>query len=136
MIPTILADNAGFDSSELVSRLKAEHYKGNHNAGINIRTGDIGDMEELGVKESLRVKAQIITSATEAAEMLLRIDEVIRAAPRSISLSPSLSLSLSSFRCIILFYVIHSSSNDIIIIIIYCVSFVVCRKREKHPRHR
>jgi len=82
MIPTILADNAGFDSSDLVTRLKAEHYKGNHNAGINIKTGDVGDMEELGVKESFRVKSHIITSATEAAEMLLRIDEVIRAPPR------------------------------------------------------
>jgi T-complex protein 1 subunit beta len=117
MIPTILADNAGFDSSELVTRLKAEHYKGNHNAGINIRTGDVGDMEELGVKESFRVKSQIITSATEAAEMLLRIDEVIRAPPRSI-LSFSLSLSLSLSLC---FAVSCFCSR---VLIVSCVRFI------------
>lgn len=44
--------------------------------------GCVGDMEKLGVKESLRVKLQMLTSAVEAAEMLLRVDNIIKAAPR------------------------------------------------------
>jgi len=82
MIPTIISDNAGYDSSELVSQLRAAHSAGNTTAGLDMRTGTIGNMEEIGIVEPLRVKAQIIASATEAAEMILRVDEIIRAAPR------------------------------------------------------
>jgi len=81
-IPTIIADNGGYDSSELVSRLRAEHYKGNVNAGLNMKDGTVGDMSELGVMEALKVKQQILISATEAAEMVLRVDEIIKAGPR------------------------------------------------------
>lgn len=44
--------------------------------------GKIGDMQLLGVTESYQVKRQMVTSATEAAEMILRVDNVIRATPR------------------------------------------------------
>jgi T-complex protein 1 subunit beta len=67
MIPTIIADNAGLDSSELISQLKAEHYKGNKTAGIDINTGLIGDIDKLAVIESFKVKQQILLSASEAA---------------------------------------------------------------------
>ncbi len=82
MIPTILADNAGYDSSELVSQLKAAHYEGKVHSGLNMETGEIGDMSKLGVKESLKVKLQILMSAAEAAEMILRIDDIINAPAR------------------------------------------------------
>eukprot|EP01102_Stenamoeba_stenopodia_P019483 TRINITY_DN7372_c0_g1_i3.p1 TRINITY_DN7372_c0_g1~~TRINITY_DN7372_c0_g1_i3.p1 ORF type:complete len:516 (+),score=147.70 TRINITY_DN7372_c0_g1_i3:99-1646(+) len=82
MIPTIIADNAGFDSSELVSELRAAHASGKTTAGLNMTEGCVGDVEELGITEAWRVKAQIVISATEAAEMILRINEIIRAAPR------------------------------------------------------
>jgi len=81
-IPTIIADNGGYDSSELVARLRAEHYKGNVNAGLNMKDGTVGDMSVLGIVEALRVKQQILVSATEAAEMVLRVDEIIKAGPR------------------------------------------------------
>jgi len=44
--------------------------------------GIVGDMELLGITESLAVKRQILLSASEAAEMILRVDDIIKAAPR------------------------------------------------------
>lgn len=44
--------------------------------------GTVGDMAVLGITESLRVKRQMLVSASEAAEMILRVDNIIRAAPR------------------------------------------------------
>jgi len=87
-IPTIIADNGGYDSGELVSQLRAEHYKGNTTAGLNMRDGTIGDMEKLGILEALKVKQQVLISATEAAEMILRVDNIIRAAPRKREADP------------------------------------------------
>jgi len=82
MIPTIIANNGGYDSSELVSQLRAAHYKGDTKAGLNMKDGSIGNVETLGVVESLKVKQQILMSATEAAEMILRVDDIIKSAPR------------------------------------------------------
>jgi len=82
MIPTIIADNGGYDSSDLVTRLRSEHHNGNNTAGLDMRAGTIGDAEKLGIVESYRVKSQIISSASEASEMILRVDDIIRAPPR------------------------------------------------------
>ncbi|KAJ3080878.1 T-complex protein 1 subunit beta, partial [Quaeritorhiza haematococci] len=81
-LPTILADNAGFDSSELVSQLRAAHYEGKSTTGIDITTGAPGDMKALGITESFKLKRQVLLSASEAAEMILRVDDIIRCAPR------------------------------------------------------
>ncbi|EMD31775.1 hypothetical protein CERSUDRAFT_119355 [Gelatoporia subvermispora B] len=81
-IPIILADNAGYDSSELVSRLRAAHYEGRSDAGLDMNEGKIGSMKELGVTESYKLKRQVVTSATEAAEMIIRVDDILRATPR------------------------------------------------------
>jgi len=81
-IPTIIADNAGYDSSELVSKLRAEHYKGNSTAGLDMVHGTIGDMSKLQIIDSYKVKQAILHSASEAAEMILRVDDIIRSAPR------------------------------------------------------
>jgi len=81
-IPTILADNAGYDSSELVSELRSAHNEGNSTAGLDMVKNCIGDMRELGITESFKLKKQVLISATEAAEMILRVDDIIRAAPR------------------------------------------------------
>eukprot|EP01095_Lingulamoeba_sp_RSL-Kostka_P007037 TRINITY_DN221_c2_g1_i1.p1 TRINITY_DN221_c2_g1~~TRINITY_DN221_c2_g1_i1.p1 ORF type:complete len:535 (-),score=255.46 TRINITY_DN221_c2_g1_i1:181-1785(-) len=81
-IPIILADNAGFDSAELVSQLRAAHSNGNVTAGLDMDKGVIGNMKELTVTESFRVKQQIIISASEAAEMILRVDDIISCAKR------------------------------------------------------
>ncbi len=47
-----------------------------------MRQGLVGDMAELGITESLSVKRQVIVSASEAAEMILRVDDILKAAPR------------------------------------------------------
>eukprot|EP01111_Echinosteliopsis_oligospora_P019944 TRINITY_DN990_c0_g1_i1.p1 TRINITY_DN990_c0_g1~~TRINITY_DN990_c0_g1_i1.p1 ORF type:complete len:540 (-),score=212.62 TRINITY_DN990_c0_g1_i1:42-1661(-) len=87
-IPTIIADNGGYDSSELVPRLRAEHYKGNSTAGLNMKNGTIGNVEELGIVEAFRVKEQILISASEAAEMIMRVDNIIKSAPRKREADP------------------------------------------------
>ncbi|GAB2246471.1 hypothetical protein Droror1_Dr00001964 [Drosera rotundifolia] len=81
-IPTTIADNAGLDSAELISKLRAEHHKEVSNAGIDVLTGTVGDMAELGISESFKVKQAVLLSATEAAVMILRVDEIITCAPR------------------------------------------------------
>ncbi|KAK8926586.1 T-complex protein 1 subunit alpha [Platanthera zijinensis] len=81
-IPTIIADNAGLDSAELISQLRAEHHKQKSNAGIDVISGSVGDMEKLGISESFKVKQAVLRSATEAAEMILRVDQIITCAPR------------------------------------------------------
>ncbi|KAL8755647.1 MAG: hypothetical protein Q9184_004731 [Pyrenodesmia sp. 2 TL-2023] len=83
-LPTILADNAGFDSSDLVTRLKKEIYKGQTSSGLDllIPGGGIADMREKGVIESYKLKRAVVSSASEAAELLLRVDSIVRCAPR------------------------------------------------------
>lgn len=83
-LPTILADNAGLDSSALVSELRSEVYRGMTSSGLDLMTpgGGIADMRELGVIESYKLKRAVVSSASEAAELLLRVDNIIRSAPR------------------------------------------------------
>jgi T-complex protein 1 subunit beta len=81
-IPTIIADNAGYDSAELIANLKNEVFNGKPGAGLNMNDGTVGDMKELGIYECYRVKEQALLSACEAAEMILRVDEVVTCAPR------------------------------------------------------
>lgn len=83
-LPTILADNAGLDSSALVSELRSEVYRGMTTSGLDLLKpgGGIADMRELGVVESYKLKRAVVNSASEAAELLLRVDNIIRSAPR------------------------------------------------------
>merc|ERR1711997_1244761 len=81
-IPTVIAENGGFDSAQLVSELRALHKQNKNNMGLEMKEGKVGDMEKLGITESLSVKRQVLVSASEAAEMILRVDDIIRAAPR------------------------------------------------------
>lgn len=82
-LPTVIADNAGYDSAQLVSELRAAHTKGGKcTTGLNMDKGVTGCMKELGITESYVVKRQVLMSASEAAEMILRVDNIIRCAPR------------------------------------------------------
>ncbi|CAK9298025.1 unnamed protein product, partial [Gordionus sp. m RMFG-2023] len=81
-LPTIISDNAGLDTADLIPKLRACHFKGQHKMGLNVLTGDLGDMNSLGVTEPFIVKLQILLSASEAAEMIMRVDDVIKQAPR------------------------------------------------------
>ncbi len=81
-LPTIIADNAGYDSAQLVSQLRAYHTQGKNTMGLDMNDGTVGDMIELGIIESFQLKKQVLQSASEAAEMILRVDDIIKAAPR------------------------------------------------------
>lgn len=94
-LPLTICDNAGLDAAEIVANLKAAHAasgdgegvgngeEGMCRAGVDVIRGEIGDMRDLGILEALRVKRQVLLSATEAAETILRVDSLIRAAPRA-----------------------------------------------------
>ncbi|KAI9744074.1 MAG: T-complex protein 1 subunit beta [Claussenomyces sp. TS43310] len=70
-LPTILADNAGYDSSDLVAKLRTAIYDGMTTNGLDLMTpgGGITDMRELGVIESYKLKKAVVSSASEAAEV-------------------------------------------------------------------
>lgn len=82
MIPTIIADNAGYDSAQLVSELRAAHAEGKTTFGLSMDEGIVDCMNQVGITESYQVKRQVMLSASEAAEMILRVDDIIKAAPR------------------------------------------------------
>ena len=78
VIPRTLAENAGIDSLDVLTNLKTKHdEKDGKNYGLNVFSGKITDMKELNVIEPLKIKTQAISGATEAAMMILRIDDVI-----------------------------------------------------------
>jgi thermosome len=77
IVPLTLGENAGLDPIDLLLELRARHEKGEKWAGVDVFEGKIRDMRELGVFEPLAVKKQAIKSATEAATMILRVDDVI-----------------------------------------------------------
>ena len=76
IVPKTLAENAGLDSIDSLVDLRASHEKSPY-MGLNVFKGNVTDMKEAGVIEPKRVKKQAIQSASEAAEMILRIDDVI-----------------------------------------------------------
>jgi thermosome len=77
IVPVTLGENAGLDPIDITSDLRARHEKGEKWAGVDVFEGNVKNMEKLEVYEPLAVKKQIIKSATEAASMLLKIDDVI-----------------------------------------------------------
>ncbi len=79
IVPKTLAENAGLDSINAILDLRQAHKKGQKYAGLNVFSGKVVNMMEAEVIEPLRVGNQAIQSATEAAVMILRIDDVIAA---------------------------------------------------------
>ncbi len=78
-IPRIIAENTGLDPIDVLIELRAVHEKGKRDAGIDIASGKAVDMYRRGILEPLKVKTQVIKTATETANMILRIDDVIAA---------------------------------------------------------
>ncbi len=87
-IPRTLAENAGLDPIDTLIDLRKQHKRGKKNAGINVFTGKITDMLNEKVLEPIRVGTQAIDSATDAAVMILRIDDVIAAKGRPPEMPP------------------------------------------------
>ena len=77
VIPLTIAENAGMDPIDTMVKLRARQSEGKKWTGINAKEGRVADMLSLNIVEPVVVKEQIIKSATEAASMILRIDDVI-----------------------------------------------------------
>ena len=83
-IPEIIADNAGLDFAEIVSQMRAANAADpSSTMGVDVVSGSAGDMRERGIYESFKVKSTALASASDAVEMILRVDDIIRCAPRA-----------------------------------------------------
>jgi chaperonin GroEL (HSP60 family) len=78
-VTVTLTENAGLDPIDILSELRSRHEEGQTWAGIETIEGKVQNMSKKGVFEPITVKKQIIKSATEAASMILKIDDVIAA---------------------------------------------------------
>ena len=79
VIPRTLAENAGFDPIDSLVELRNKHDAGEEMAGLNVSSGESEQLYEQGVVEPRQTKTQAVQSASESAEMILRIDDVIAA---------------------------------------------------------
>ena len=77
VIPRTLAENAGLDPIDVLTELRAAHDKKQKWAGIDVFTGKVIDAWQKGIIEPLKIKTQAISSASEVAIMILRIDDVV-----------------------------------------------------------
>ncbi|WP_319378775.1 thermosome subunit alpha [uncultured Methanocorpusculum sp.] len=77
IIPKTLAENSGFDTVDKVIDLRQAHAMGQKYAGLDVFTGNVVDMKELGVVEPKRVKRQAIQSASETSMLLIRVDDMM-----------------------------------------------------------
>jgi thermosome len=82
IIPTILAETSGIEPIDAIVELRALHAKNQIAYGVDALKGKIDDMSKLNILDPMNVKAQAIKSATEAAIMILRIDDIIAASPK------------------------------------------------------
>ncbi len=80
-IPTILAMTAGLDPVDAIAELRRRHETGEIDAGVDVLGCKIDSMYKLNIVDPLLVKKNVIKAATEAAIMILRIDDIIAAAP-------------------------------------------------------
>jgi len=85
IVPRVLASNAGLDSIDTLVSLRAAHEDGDIHAGLNVFSGDVVDTYEAGVVEPAHSKEQALSSATEAANLVLKIDDIIAAGDLSTS---------------------------------------------------
>jgi T-complex protein 1 subunit gamma len=88
IIPRTLVQNCGADTVRVITALRAQHADGaNSTVGVDGTSGEIVDMNELGVWEPYLVKVQTIKTAIEAACMLLRIDDIVSGVGKSTGMS-------------------------------------------------
>ncbi|RLM72262.1 thermosome subunit [Halorubrum sp. Atlit-8R] len=85
LIPRVLAENAGLDAIDLLVDLRAAHEAGDQNAGLDVFAGEVVNTADAGVVETAHAKEQAIASAAEAANLVLKIDDIISAGDLSTS---------------------------------------------------
>jgi thermosome len=77
IVPRTLAESAGMDPIDTLVKLRSLHAKGSKYYGVNVLDGKVDNMKNIDVIEPTKVKRQAISSASEAAEMILKIDDII-----------------------------------------------------------
>jgi len=87
-IPRTLAENAGLDPIDMITELKASHDQNQKWAGLDVFSGKVVDSWQEGVIEPLKIKTQAVKSASEVAEMILRIDDIIAGSGSSSEMPP------------------------------------------------
>ncbi|KAL2001618.1 hypothetical protein VTN02DRAFT_1527 [Thermoascus thermophilus] len=97
VIPRQLCDNAGFDATDILNRLRVEHRKGNLWAGVDFDNEGVRDNMAAFVWEPSLVKVNAIQAAVEAACLILSVDETISMFPPVATFSLSFSLSLRTW---------------------------------------
>ncbi|CAH1255050.1 CCT3 [Branchiostoma lanceolatum] len=89
VVPITLIQNCGGNTIRTLTQLRAKHATaGNKSWGINGETGNIQDMEELGIWEPYAVKAQVYKTAVETAILLLRIDDIVSGSKKQAGADP------------------------------------------------
>ncbi len=88
VIPRTLAENAGLDPIDVLTELRAAHDKKQKWAGVDVFTGKIIDAWQKGIIEPLRIKTQAVSSASEVAIMILRIDDVVAGTKKEMPMPP------------------------------------------------
>ena len=88
-IPLVLAQNAGMDPLDTQVQLRAKATTSKPKYGIDVLNAKVADLSAKDVYEPLAVKEQVINAATEAACMILRIDDVIAAGKSNMPSGPS-----------------------------------------------
>ncbi|KAK7990139.1 hypothetical protein PG989_010454 [Apiospora arundinis] len=78
VVPRQLCDNAGFDATDILNKLRVEHHKGSTWAGVDFTNEGVADMMERFVWEPALVKINALQAATEASCLILGVDETIR----------------------------------------------------------
>ncbi|RBI58734.1 thermosome subunit [halophilic archaeon] len=79
LVPRVLAENAGLDSIDTLVELRGAHEAGETHAGLDVESGEVTNTFESGVVEPAHIKEQAVSSATEAANLILQIDDIISA---------------------------------------------------------
>ncbi|KAF9768324.1 T-complex protein 1 subunit eta [Fusarium sp. DS 682] len=78
VIPRQLCDNAGFDATDILNKLRVEHHKGNTWAGVDFTNEGVANMMDNFVWEPALVKVNALQAATEACCLILSVDETVR----------------------------------------------------------
>lgn len=89
-IPLALARNAGMNPIDAITQLRAKQNAGEKWTGIDTINSQVGDIQKLQIIEPVKVKEQVIKSATESANMILRIDNVVASSKQSSQPSPQM----------------------------------------------
>ncbi len=79
LVPRVLAGNAGLDSIDTLVNVREAHENDDVHAGLNVFTSEVENTFDAGVVEPAHSKEQALSSATEAANLVLKIDDIIAA---------------------------------------------------------